>query len=431
MSAEFAGAGAKVGMEVWRIEKMVPTPVPSKMHGHFYEGDAYICLKTSQKPKSSTLIHDIFFWLGKEVSQDESGVAAYKTVELDESLGGGPTQHRETQGNESQLFLQSFNSVQYLKGGVASGFTHVERDEYETRLLHLKGVKMVRVTVVPLSAASLNAGDVFVLDNGLSIIQWNGSEANRKEKAKALDVCVGIKDEERHGKATITACEQGSEPEEFWKALGGKGTVAAAVPDSAPAALKKGELKLFKVSDASGTMVKSEVATGTLEQKMLTTEEVYILDNVAEVYVWVGKKASADERKKGMEYGQKYTEEGGRPKHTKLSKVMEGTEPTTFKANFVSWEEEDALMPTDFSSMMTPRAQRGAHREQAQQRKQAHHRPPTSAPFAALLSRLHKKPGSAASLPNPRRRHAASPSPPDRPLESHPHVCLRRSPLPC
>ena len=132
-SAEFAGAGAKPGMEVWRIESMVPKLVPIKMHGHFYDGDAYICLKTTQRPKSTTLVHDIFFWLGAEVSQDEQGVAAYKTVELDESLGGGPTQHRETQGHESELFLQSFKSVQYLKGGVASGFTHVSRDQYETR----------------------------------------------------------------------------------------------------------------------------------------------------------------------------------------------------------------------------------------------------------------------------------------------------------
>ena len=81
---DFDGAGAKEGMEVWRVENKVPVPVPTKMYGHFYEGDSYICLKTTRK--GSGLAWDIFFWLGKDSTQDEQGVAAYKTVELDEML---------------------------------------------------------------------------------------------------------------------------------------------------------------------------------------------------------------------------------------------------------------------------------------------------------------------------------------------------------
>jgi len=361
MSSEFAGAGSKPGMEVWRIEKMVPTPVPPKMYGHFYEGDAYICLKTTQRPQSSTLNWDIFFWLGSECSQDEAGVAAYKTVELDESLGGGPTQHRETQGFESDLFMQSFKSVQYMKGGVSSGFTHVQRDVYETRLLHLKGKREVRVKVVPLSASSLNAGDVFVLDLGLKLIQWNGSEANRKEKAKALDVVGDIKDDERGGKAVVEACDQGAESDEFWAALGGRGPIAPATDDSAPT-IAKGALKLIKVSDASGSLVKEVVAEDKLEKKMLTSEDVYIMDNVAEVYVWIGKGASAEERKKGMEIGSNYCTEGDRPAGTKVHKVMENTEPTTFKANFATWDEP--MLPQDFSGAMSPRGNVAAKQEE-------------------------------------------------------------------
>ena len=53
---------------------------------------------------------------------------------------------------------------------------------------------------------------MFILDLGLSLIQWNGSEANKREKAKGLDVCVGIKDDERGGKAKMVVCGQGEEP---------------------------------------------------------------------------------------------------------------------------------------------------------------------------------------------------------------------------
>ena len=42
-----------------------PAPVPVKMYGQFYDGDAYIVLKTTQKPSSSSLEWVLFFWLGE------------------------------------------------------------------------------------------------------------------------------------------------------------------------------------------------------------------------------------------------------------------------------------------------------------------------------------------------------------------------------
>lgn len=70
----------------------------------------------------------------------------------------------------------------------------MQRDVYTTRLLHLKGKRTVRINEVAVSAASLNKGDVFLLDMGLKIYLFNGSNANKFEKAKGkrslTSVCV-------------------------------------------------------------------------------------------------------------------------------------------------------------------------------------------------------------------------------------------------
>jgi advillin len=107
---DFAGAGKVPGIELWRIEKMVPTKI-DVVDGKLYSGDSYILLSTTQPKGTNALNWHIHFWLGEETSQDEAGVAAYKTVELDDSLGGAPIQHRECQGHESDLFMSYFKTV--------------------------------------------------------------------------------------------------------------------------------------------------------------------------------------------------------------------------------------------------------------------------------------------------------------------------------
>mmetsp|Transcript_48510 Transcript_48510/g.114547 ORF Transcript_48510/g.114547 Transcript_48510/m.114547 type:complete len:975 (+) Transcript_48510:71-2995(+) len=333
---EFKGAGSREGLLIWRIEDKVPTLWPESKHGTFHTGDSYICLKTTIP--STGYKWDIHFWLGKDSSVDEIGIAAIKTVELDDSLGGVPSQYRETQGHESRQFQSLFKKgIMYLDGGVDSGFRHVERDEYPTRLFQLKGKRNVRVTQIALTA-DINSGDVFILDKGLKIYQWNGKDSNKYERAKALDVVVGIKDNERQGRAEIVRVDEGDEPEEFWSAFGDKRprvvTAEMGGDDSAVEAKAATEKKLYRVSAGNYQIVDS---SGVLKFASLKSDGVFLVDCSSELFVWVGPDAPKEDRSSAMKSAMDFISKEGRKQHTPINKVLHDAEPPLFKDKFSDW----------------------------------------------------------------------------------------------
>lgn len=285
------------------------------------------------------------------------GACAYKTFELDEFLGGGPVQYREVQGHESSQFLSLFKGgVQYLEGGVESGFKKVDRDKFDARLLHCKGARHVRVHQVPLSADSLNDGDVFILDLGRKIIQWNGAEASRKEKMRGMDVSRKIKDEERGGKATFILLdhqEAAVDPQEeklFWDTLGGKKPVKSAKEGGSDEQFEeKSTYILYRVSDASGKLQIVEVGRAPkLNKDMLDTNDCFILDAGSEIFTWIGKGATKQERKESMVTAQHFLTSQKKPHWTPISRVVEGGEIPLFKSKFQVWKEptQKAGMPS-------------------------------------------------------------------------------------
>jgi len=332
----WADAGKKPGVQIWRIEKfqVVPKTAASDF-GKFYSGDSYIVLNTYRATDiegklTDKLLYNVHFWLGSKSSQDEIGTAAYKTVELDDLLGDLPVQYREVQGFESKEFLELFNGqICIMEGGMDSGFNHVKPESYVPRLLHMKGSKQIRVTEVPCKWESLNNGDVFLLDAGLDIWQWNGKTAGHNEKRKAQEIIQNLK-KERNGRPKAIVLDDLEDDEKFWKLLGGKpaaGKIAAATSDD----IKIEKVKiLFEVSDKTGSLVRTKVAEGACKKSQLNTNEVFLLDIGHTVYCWIGKGASAAERKNGIKMGTDYLKEAGRPNHTPVVRVLEGAEPKGF-----------------------------------------------------------------------------------------------------
>ncbi|PSN34433.1 Gelsolin, partial [Blattella germanica] len=284
------------------ITNFEAVPYPPESYGKFHSGDSYIVLFT--KENKGNFSWDIHFWLGKETSQDEAGAAAIMSVELDDSLGGAPVQHREVQEHESQLFLSHF------KSGI--GFHHVDPDAVEKKLFQVKGKRNVRVRQVNLDASSMNKGDCFILDAGKEIFVYMGQKSKRTERLKAISAANQIRDQDHAGRAQAI-------------------------------------VTLYRVSDATGEMTMNKVGEKPLNQDMLNTSDCYILDTVTSgIFVWIGKQCTKEEKVEAMKRAQKFLITNSYPAWTKIQRIVEGGEPSTFKQYFSGWRETEdqiASMP--------------------------------------------------------------------------------------
>uniref|UniRef100_A0A9J7XCZ4 Gelsolin n=2 Tax=Cyprinus carpio TaxID=7962 RepID=A0A9J7XCZ4_CYPCA len=343
---EFEKAGKQPGLQVWRIENMDLVPVQKNLHGGFYTGDTYIILNTI-KQNSGNLQYDLHFWIGDECSMDESGAAAIFTVQMDDFLGGKPIQYREVQGYESKTFVGYFKSgLKYMQGGVASGFKHVASGEVNVkRVLHVSGRRVVRATEVPVSWDSFNQGDCFILDFGQEIYQWCGSKCNQFERLKATSVSKDIRDNERCGRAKLYVCEEGSENEKILTILGPKPDLPdAQTEDTKTDASNRKSAKLYKVSDASGSMSVTLVAEeNPFTQSALQSTDCFILDHGSngKIFVWKGKEANKEERSAGMKAAEDFISKMGYPKHTEVQIIPENGETPLFKQFFKFWQDTD------------------------------------------------------------------------------------------
>ncbi|XP_034544371.1 advillin [Notolabrus celidotus] len=349
MEYAFKAVTHSPGIIIWRIEKMELAQLPEKSYGNFYEGDCYLLLSTQKV--SSSLSYDIHYWIGSQSSQDEQGAAAVYTIQLDEFLGSTPVQHREVQSHESDAFRGYFRQgIIYKKGGVASGMKHVETNTYDVkRLLHVKGKKRVTANEVEMSWKSFNLGDVFLLDIGKTIVQWNGPKSNRQEKLKGMLLAKDIRDRERGGRAEIRVTEGDAESnspqnmEILNDALGERSSALTDGPsDETADQEQKSKLMLCHVTDADGQMKVTEVASRPLVQDLLNHDDCYFLDQGGtKIFVWKGKKANKAERQAAMSRALEFIKAKNYPITTNVEVVNDGAESALFKQLFQRWTVKD------------------------------------------------------------------------------------------
>ncbi|KAJ4414880.1 hypothetical protein N0V82_007673 [Gnomoniopsis sp. IMI 355080] len=343
--------GISAGLYIWRIEDFQVVPWPKEKYGQFLDGDSFIVLhsyKVGKQGEEEKLGHDVFFWLGAHTSQDEAGVAAYKTVELDEFLHGKATQHREVQESPSDAFMELFPKMQIRSGGVRSGFTHVEDEPKEEILTLLRvfkhpGSKRDSVVVheVEPTWESLDEDDVFVLDKGDKIYVWQGKNCSPMEKAKAAQVVHDMTLAKHIDTEVLSQTESRSRI--VVEMLGGNKDAVPASEDyhhkrpvNRPAEGSRPR-KLLKISDASGQLTFGPVKEGSaISQSDLDGNDVFVLDDAGKaIWVWQGEGASKAEKAAWLKVAQAYVRQlsGGEDQSahlTPIAKVIQGSESPAF-----------------------------------------------------------------------------------------------------
>lgn len=345
--------GVTPGLHIWRVENFEVVPWPKEKYGQFYDGDSFIVLHSyklggQNQGDGQKLGHDVFFWLGSHTSQDEAGVAAYKTVELDEFLRGRAAQHREVQASPSDAFMELFPKMQIRAGGVRSGFRHVEEAEAGEEVLTLlrvfkhpgAGRDSVVVHEVEPTWESLDEEDVFILDKGDKIFVWQGRKCSPMEKAKSAQVVHDMTIAKHVDVEVLSQTESRSRV--VFEMLGGDKDSAPASEDyhrprpfSRPAEVPR-EKRLFRLSDESGELRFGVVEEGSsISRSSLDSSDVFILDDGGKaVWVWQGEGASKAEKASWLKVAQAYVRqlqgEHENAHLTPIAKVIEGSESPAF-----------------------------------------------------------------------------------------------------
>ncbi|KAM4756382.1 macrophage-capping protein isoform 1-T3 [Cyanocitta cristata] len=338
----FGPGATRPGLHVWRVEQLRPVEVPEATLGVFFSGDAYLVLHNG--PEEQSHLH---LWMGRDSSQDERGACALLSTQLSSLLGERPVTHREVQGNESDLFMDYFpRGLTYQEGGVASAFNRAcpsPGPSPEPKLYQVKGKRKIRASQRDPSWASFNTGDCFLLDLGQTLFIWYGARSNVLERSRAQELAAAIRDSERGGKARLEIVADGEEPPEMVQVLGPKPPLQEGSPEEDVVADQRNTeaAVLYKVSDATGRMDLTQVATSSpFSQSLLCPDDCFVLDNGAGgmVFVWKGRKANEQERQAALRVAEEVIARMGHPPQTQVEILPQGRETPFFKQFFTSWK---------------------------------------------------------------------------------------------
>jgi len=317
--------------------------LPQEEYGIFYSGQCYIVQYTVRRD-GGTRKFVVYYWQGRDASVEDKGSSGLLATDLSSKFGRGCTLVRTIQNKEPDHFLSHFRGFMVVRKGKREEWNA----KYETspKLFQIRGSNELDATAVQVDAFShnLNSNDSFVLETVDTVYIWNGKGANEYEKSNALALSTRVR-ENCSIALKLEVFEEGSEPEQFWKTLGGKTTYS----DSA--VLQRGDIsaRLFQCNNKTGTFKVFEIFDYT--QDDLDDDDIMLLDTKEEIFVWFGVNAKKKESNvsQSIDVAAEYMKlaDDGRDNDGPIYLVDAGQEPLQFTSFFKGWSENRAVTGED------------------------------------------------------------------------------------
>ncbi|OCT61761.1 hypothetical protein XELAEV_18047790mg [Xenopus laevis] len=357
------------GMEGFVLEGKKFARLPEEEFGHFYTQDCYVFLcrywvpieqdeEEEQRSKKRKIHQDgeedeeeeeeedkqpeedfqcvVYFWQGREASNMGWLTFTFSLQKKFESLFPGKLEVvRMTQQQENAKFLSHFKR----KFIIHKGKRKTKDVELQPSLYHVRtngSALCTRCIQVSTDCSLLNSEFCYILkvpfesiDNQGIVYTWVGRAADPDEAKLSEDIMNHMFDD-TYSKQVIN---EGEEPENFfWVGIG------AQKPYDEDADYMKYS-RLFRCSNEKGYFSVSEKCSDFCQDD-LADDDIMLLDNGREVYMWVGTQTSQVEIKLSLKACQVYIQHM-RAKDTehprKLRLVRKGNEPHAFTRCFHAW----------------------------------------------------------------------------------------------
>jgi len=219
------------------------------------------------------------------------------------------------------------------------------KTDFTNKLIHLKGRSHVRSFLLPLCVESLNEGDAFILCCEQELFVWNGLQANRMEKSKAVALTKRITFNEMGGRSEIINIPRRDGDEQvledkikqFWSLLSGSASEVRSAEtggnDIAYERMFYSNLTLEKVVCGENVQLGVEEVDfgGRLSAQILENDTCFFLEAPpSTIFLWTGKQATNECREFAINYAK------GLNKNY-LLKESDGGESTIFREQFFDW----------------------------------------------------------------------------------------------